>query len=186
MPLGAKTADMNESGDYDYIIVGAGPAGLQMAYFLKNSGRRYVVYEAAAKAASFFEQHPRCGKLISLNKKNNFFDEEDFNMRHDWNSLLSDDKEMRFTKYSDELYPQAADLTRYMGDFAEKFELNIEYKTKVTQVSKPNSQFVVTTATEDRDHTTKTCTAACVLMATGAVEENLPENIEGESFIVFT
>ena len=30
---------------YDYIIVGAGPSGLQMAYYLQKTGRDYVVLE---------------------------------------------------------------------------------------------------------------------------------------------
>lgn len=159
--------------DYEYIIVGAGPAGLQMAYFLQKSNRRYVVFEAAEKAASFFEKQPRSNKLISINKRFNLFKEEEFNLRHDWNSLLSDDPEMKFTRYSDELYPKATDLHRYMNDFAEKFQLNIQFKTKVTGVSKCSQKFSVSTDDE------KTHTCRCLLMATGAVEENLPQTIEG-------
>ena len=30
---------------YDYVIVGAGPAGLQMGYFLQQAGRDYVILE---------------------------------------------------------------------------------------------------------------------------------------------
>lgn len=160
--------------DYDYIIVGAGPAGLQMAYFLQRSNRSYLVLEAAEKAASFFEKQPRSNKLISINKKFNYFDEEEFNLRHDWNSLLSDDPELKFTRYSDELYPKATDLHQYMNDFANRFQLNIRYKTKVTGVSKCPQKFTVSTD----DEQTHTC--RCLLMATGAVEENLPETIEGK------
>lgn len=175
------TASIGGGYDYDYIVVGAGPAGLQMAYFLQKAGRRYVVYEAQSKAATFFENHPRHGRLISLNKKNNIFEEDEFNMRHDWNSLLSDDKEMRFTKYSDDLYPQAKDLHRYLNDFAQNFDMNIEYNVRVTNINKTNSTFSVTT---NKDGSLKTCTAECVLMATGAVEENLPSHIEGKICII--
>ena len=167
--------------DYDYVIVGAGPAGLQMAYFLQQSSRRYVVYEAAEKAASFFSQHPRHNKLISLNKKHNLFTEDEFNLRHDWNSLLSDDRQMRFTEYSDDLYPKPSDLHRYLNDFAERFQLNIKYNTRVTIISKTDGEFTVTTSPQKQDGDESTsCTARCVLMATGAVEENLPESIPGE------
>lgn len=30
---------------HDYIIVGAGPAGLQLGYFLQKAGRDYVILE---------------------------------------------------------------------------------------------------------------------------------------------
>eukprot|EP00658_Telonema_sp_P-2_P006886 TRINITY_DN1258_c0_g1_i12.p1 TRINITY_DN1258_c0_g1~~TRINITY_DN1258_c0_g1_i12.p1 ORF type:complete len:598 (+),score=83.67 TRINITY_DN1258_c0_g1_i12:53-1846(+) len=42
-----------------YCIVGAGPAGLQLARLLHNSGRDYVVFERADAAGSFFERYPR-------------------------------------------------------------------------------------------------------------------------------
>ncbi|KAF6031393.1 hypothetical protein EB796_010308 [Bugula neritina] len=171
------TGEKCEPVDYDYVIVGAGPAGLQMAYFLQKAGRQYVVYESHDKAAKFFEQHPRGRKLISLNKKNNFFEEETFNMRHDWNSLLSDDKEMKFTKYSDELYPDASDLHQYLNDYAHRFQLNVKYNTKVKKISKPDSTFTV--CIEEAGGETTSCRATCVLMATGAMSENLPEDIEG-------
>ena len=174
---------MDSTHEYDYVIVGAGPAGLQMAYFLQKSSRRYVVYEEADKAASFFSKHPRHNKLISLNKKHNLFTEDEFNLRHDWNSLLSDDRQMRFTEYSDDLYPKPSDLYKYLNDFAERFQLNIKYNTRVTKISKTNSIFNIETSKANQDGSNvASCTAQCVLMATGAVKENIPENIQGEIF----
>ena len=31
--------------DYDYCIIGAGPAGLQLSYFLQKNHRKYIVFE---------------------------------------------------------------------------------------------------------------------------------------------
>lgn len=31
----------------DYCVIGAGPAGLQMGYFLQTSGRDYIIFERA-------------------------------------------------------------------------------------------------------------------------------------------
>lgn len=97
---------------------------------------RYVILERNTSAGSFFGQHPRQRKLISSNKEYDYFEEDQFNLRHDWNSLLSDDPEMRFTRYSDELFPHADDICRYFRDFADRFELNIAYGKTVSRISR--------------------------------------------------
>lgn len=175
---------MTSTADYEYVIVGAGPAGLQMAYFLQKAKRRYILFEVTEKAGSFFAQHPRHEKLISINKKYNLFDEEEFNLRHDWNSLLSDDKKMKFTEYSEELYPNPADLYRYLNDYAEHFKLNIKYNTEVKKVSKADGIFTVKSSSKEQDGgVTTSCSARCVLMATGAIEENIPDSIPGNTYL---
>ena len=35
---------------------------------------------------------------------------KEFNMRHDWNSLLSDDESLLMTRYSKKFFPDADDL----------------------------------------------------------------------------
>jgi flavin-dependent dehydrogenase len=52
----------------DYLIIGAGPAGLQLSYFLSKKGRDYLVLEKASKPANFFVNHPRHRKLIVFDK----------------------------------------------------------------------------------------------------------------------
>ena len=39
---------------HDYVIIGAGPAGLQMGYFLEQSGRDYVILERGNVAGVIF------------------------------------------------------------------------------------------------------------------------------------
>ncbi len=161
---------------YDYIVVGAGPAGLQMGYFLQQAGRKYVILEAKECAGSFFTQFPRHRTLISLNKCYNWFDEPDFNLRYDWNSLVTNDNSMRFSEYSKELYPHADSLVKYMQDFAARFELNIKYNTPVTSVAREadgKRDFVLT------DGNGETYRGECLLMATGTVKPNIPSDIEG-------
>ena len=114
---------------HDTIIVGAGPAGLQMGYFLEQAGRDYLILEATADAGAFFTQQPRHRTLISLNKRFNYFPEPEFNMRHDWNSLLTEEYDFLFRDYSKELYPHAEDIVRYLNDFAEKYALQLMLPT---------------------------------------------------------
>lgn len=67
----------------DFCIVGAGPAGLQLAYFLHNHAD-YIVIERNARAGSFFERFPIHRRLISLNKQFTASSNPEFNLRHDW------------------------------------------------------------------------------------------------------
>jgi thioredoxin reductase len=121
--------------NYQTIIVGAGPAGLQLGYFLEKGGYNYVILEKADSAASFFQSYPHSGKLISINKPNTGRSDPEFNLRHDWNSLLEEGP-MRFTDYSDEYYPDRTDLVEYMNDYAKRNKLNIKYNTTVHSVKK--------------------------------------------------
>lgn len=155
-----------------YLIVGAGPAGLQMAYLMSSAGQDCLVLESGSGAGTFFETFPRHGQLLSINRRFNIFPERDFNLRHDWNSLLCDDPALLMTRYSTELFPHRDELVRYLRDFAEPLAPHIRYNSAVRRVERASDgSFVVHTDAE-----TYECDR--LLMATGAVGEYLPD-IEG-------
>jgi len=52
----------------DYLIVGAGGAGLQLALYLEKFGLSYQILEKRDIVASHFATFPRFDELISLNK----------------------------------------------------------------------------------------------------------------------
>ena len=118
------------------IIIGAGPAGIQLASYFKEEGIDYLILERTQICGSFFNVYPHSGKLISINKKYTGTDDLDFNLRHDWNSLLSNDEDLLFTKYSEDYYPDHKDLVKYLNDFARIHELNIEYNSNVLKIKK--------------------------------------------------
>lgn len=124
------------SRHFDYIIIGAGPAGLQLGYHMQKAGRNYLILEAGDGPGTFFKRYPRHRKLISVNKVYTGYDDPEVNLRWDWNSLLSDSEEMLFKNYTKRYFPDADDLVRYLGDFAEHFGLNVHYNTRVTRVSR--------------------------------------------------
>ncbi|MGI9213964.1 MAG: NAD(P)-binding domain-containing protein, partial [Methylococcaceae bacterium] len=160
---------------HEYLIIGAGPAGLQMGYFMEQAGHDYLIIEKTGNVAPFFRQYPRHDTLLSLNKKHNLFAEPEFNLRHDWNSLLTYDYSHKFTDYSNELYPDRKDLVRYLEDFAKKFELKIQYNTNIAKITRETDgarQFVLTTS----DGMEYRCRR--LIMATGAVKTIIPD-IEG-------
>jgi cation diffusion facilitator CzcD-associated flavoprotein CzcO len=54
----------------DYIVLGAGPGGLQMGAHLQAASRDYLVLERNAKPGSFFQTYPRHRIMDSFNKVN--------------------------------------------------------------------------------------------------------------------
>ena len=163
-----KVLSSQSSIVHDYLIIGAGPAGLQLGYFLEKSNRDYKILEAGNAPGTFFKENPRHRKLISINKRHTGYDDPEINLRWDWNSLLSDSEEMLFKHYSKKYFPDADSLVDYLGDFATHFDLNIEYGVKVTKIAK-DKKFIVT------DHNGKIYTCKHLVIATGCSKLYLPE-----------
>ncbi|WP_214410479.1 NAD(P)-binding domain-containing protein [Sphaerisporangium fuscum] len=159
-----------ETGDHvhRYLIVGAGPAGVQLSYFLQRAGADYLTLERAEVPGSFFRHYPRHRRLISLNKVNIPDDDPEIALRWDWNSLLNDSPDLLFPKYSTEYFPCAEDLVRYLADFQREHDLNVRYGTSVDLVEKVDGRFVVH-AGDEVFH------AECLIMATGWGGPHIPD-----------
>ncbi len=105
----------------EYLVVGAGPAGLQMGRFLHRAGRDYVIVEAGDRAGTFFRTFPRHRVLATGD-----------------NSLFEG---VPFSRYSKRSFPNADDLVRYLEDFARP--LNIRYNTRVTREDQCQARHVI-------------------------------------------
>lgn len=127
---------------FDYIIVGAGPAGLQLAYYMQKNGINYKIIEAGDESGTSFKRYPRHGKLISINKVYTGIDDPEVNLRWDWNSLLCED-DFSFKQYTESYFPDASDLVTYLNDFSTRFSLNIDYQKSVGNIKKTNNNFHV-------------------------------------------
>lgn len=132
----AHGENMNNIQRHDYLIIGAGPAGIQLGYFMEQNKQDYLILDAADEVGSFFAKYPRRRGLISFNKVHTLFKDEETRLRWDWNSLLTDDYSFPFREYSEELYPHADDLVRYLRDFKEHFNIKVRNKTRVTHIEK--------------------------------------------------
>jgi thioredoxin reductase len=127
-----------------YIILGGGPAGLQMAYFLEKAGRDYLVLERGARPGAFFEKLPRHRKLISINKVYTGHDDPEKNLRWDWNSLLCDSEALRFKNFSKLYWPTADQLVHYLGEFAAHYALRVRYGANVSRIARRDGGFTLT------------------------------------------
>ncbi len=162
---------MNETQPqkFDYLIIGAGPAGLQLGYFLQRDGRDYAILERGEGAGTFFRQYPRHRMLISINKIYTGHDDPEVNLRWDWNSLLTDEAMHRFTKYSNEYFPKADALVEYLEDFAKETEQNVHYNADVVNISKEDQLFRVKLA-DGREYISRV-----LVMASGCHKPFVPD-----------
>jgi thioredoxin reductase len=135
---------VSEENVHDYLVLGAGPAGLQLGHFFEKEGRDYLILEAGETAGTFFRSFPRHRTLISSNKVHTGYTDTEVNLRFDWNSLISDDPELLFRNYSKTYFPSADDLVRYLVDYAEKTGVRIRYNTRIANIAKDEDGFVLT------------------------------------------
>jgi thioredoxin reductase len=161
---------MQSLTEVDYLIIGAGPAGLQLGYFLEKSERNYLILEAGTSPGTFFKSFPRHKKLISINKVYTGYDNTEINLRWDWNSLLNDE-EFLFKNYSREYFPHTDNLVQYLNDFAVRFQLKVKYNSKVVSIAKAD-KFLVT------DNNGNFYSASRLIIATGFTKPYIP-NIPG-------
>ncbi|MGN9838201.1 NAD(P)-binding domain-containing protein [Nonomuraea sp. H19] len=154
--------------DHRYLIVGAGPGGLQLSYFLQRAGADYVTLEREAAPGAFFRRYPRHRRLISLNKVHTGTKDREIQLRWDWNSLLNDYPDLMFPSYSQEYFPHADELVRYLEDFQRIHELNVRYSTPVERVEKSEGRFLAHAGGE-------VFRADCLIVATGWSGPHIPD-----------
>jgi thioredoxin reductase len=146
------------------VVIGAGPAGLQLAFFLKKFDLEHIVLERD-DVASFFCKFPRHRRLISINKPNTGIDDPQTNLRWDWHSLLDDDITQRFSRHCVDYYPLADDYVKYLNNFAIRNNVEVIKGANVTTISRPDHKFCIVRA-DGNEHT-----ADIVVVATGLSRE---------------
>lgn len=153
----------------EYLIVGAGPAGLQLAYFLEKKKRSYLILERGKSVGTFFREFPRHRKLISINKVHTGYNNNsEINLRWDWNSLISNDETLRLSKYSKDYFPHTDALISYLEDYANQLQLKTHFNTEVIHVSKNQEKFQVI------DQNKNLYTSDRLIIATGVSKPYIP------------
>ncbi|WDE09314.1 NAD(P)-binding domain-containing protein [Thalassomonas viridans] len=157
---------------HKFVILGGGPGGLQLAYDLQQQNADYLVIEGADAPGNSFKLFPRHRKLISINKVFTGSKDPEFNMRHDWNSLLCDDDDFRFKNYDKDFFPHADSLLAYLADFVERFDINIQYNTRAGLIDKKADGYIITDQNGNEIH------CEVLIVATGLDRANIPQ-VEG-------
>uniref|UniRef100_A0A665UN42 FAD-dependent oxidoreductase domain containing 2 n=1 Tax=Echeneis naucrates TaxID=173247 RepID=A0A665UN42_ECHNA len=155
----------NGTRHFDYCVLGAGPAGLQMGYFLSKAKRDYIILERNSGPGSFFNKYPRHRKLISINKIYTGRQNREFNLRHDWNSLLSDKPDLLFKRVSSEFYPPADAFPLYLSMFVKELGLRVRYGVDVGRIRAMQSATGRSYILTDQHESDYTCSV--LLVATG-------------------
>jgi thioredoxin reductase len=122
--------------DFEYLILGGGPAGLQLGHHLATAGRSYLILEAGEGPGHFFRKFPRHRTLISSNKVYTGYDDPEVNLRWDGSSLLTDDGRLVFGDYTRKYFPPADKLVQYLTDYASCYNLKIRCNTRIVRVER--------------------------------------------------
>lgn len=116
---------------YQYLILGAGPAGLQMGRHLSRAGHSYLILEAGESPGTSFQKRPRHRTRLSQSFR---FDERPLPDEED-------DVTFRFDGSS------AEEMVRYLTGYAAHHGLNVRCDTRVLRVEKlPAGPFRLTDA----------------------------------------
>lgn len=171
---------MSDGRVWDYLILGAGPAGLQLAYFLQKAGRDYLILESGDGPGTFFKRFPRHRTLISSNKVHTGFTDPERNLRWDWNSLLCDEPRLLMKHYSTRYFPPADVFVRYLEDFAAHYRLNIRCNARASRIARGGDEFRI------EDHSGAVYLARRLIVAAGVSKPYIPPIPGAELAEVYT
>jgi thioredoxin reductase len=119
-------------GDYDVVVVGSGPGGLQTSYELRSVGVRHAVLSADNAPGGMFQRFPVFERLITWTKPDAPFDRDTREYEwYDHNSLLAEEPECRalVPELMDRTFevPSRQEMEAALVAFAERARLEVRY-----------------------------------------------------------
>jgi thioredoxin reductase len=164
-------------GDYGVVVVGSGPGGLQVAYYLSRLGIDHAVISADPAPGGMFRQFPFFQRLLSWTKPHtaHAHDTREYE-RYDFNSLVAFEPGNRalmprLMDGSSE-FPSRAEMEAGLVEFVRRTGIAIRYDTPWQGTSRDGDTFVL--HTPDGDYRTRV-----PVIAVGAAQPRMPEDVPG-------
>jgi thioredoxin reductase len=165
-------------GDYQVVVVGSGPGGLQTSYYLRRLGIRHALISSDAKPGGMFQRFPVFQRLITWTKLHAPAQRDNDHYEwFDWNSLLAEESEHRSiapaamdgTSY----FPARDEMERQIADFVVRTELQCRYGCKWESTRRmEDDRYILTTS--DGEYRCEV-----LVIATGMAEPWKPTGIKG-------
>src|SRR3982751_447697 len=133
-----NSASFGGEVSYEYLILGAGPAGLQMGHHLSRAGHSYLILEAGDSPGTFFKKYPRHRTLAARNKVHTGSQDPEVRLRFDECSLPAEHGAgaFRFADVSRSYLPSADEMVSYLCGYAERQGLNVRSGTRILRVER--------------------------------------------------
>ncbi len=125
-----STNDQCINPQVDYLIVGAGGSGIQMALFLQKYNYSFQILEKSYTAGSFWTKYPVFDELISVNKR---VQNATQRFRYDWHSML--ETPVAMWDVSHDYFPTGKDWHEYTNCVVTNANIDIEYSAEVESLA---------------------------------------------------
>jgi thioredoxin reductase len=138
-------------GDYDVVVVGSGPGGLQTSYCLRSLGVRHAVLSRDDRPAGMFRHFPIFQRLITWTKPD--APVERTAREYEWydhNSLLADEPELKAVMpgLMDRAFdlPSRREMEAGLVTFAERAALDVRYGCTWESTRREDDSLVLVTS----------------------------------------
>jgi len=141
-------------GSYPVVVVGSGPGGVQVAYWLRRMGIGYAHLSADERPGGMFQRFPVYQRLISWTKP--YALEErgtEAYERYDWNSLIAEEPEHRALVAGlmdgSSYFPARSEMEAGIVSFVQKTSLPLRYGCRLTGTRRDDGDIVLETSEGD-------------------------------------